>query len=96
MSDPIHIKDKATQERPLCGFNPGDEPMAWTGRLSADKIATCVECVQEYLMDKCSICNGNGGWEEYGEEVKCKHCDMDAAQEFIALAAKPPAAPKER
>jgi hypothetical protein len=83
VSDLVHIKDSATQDRPLCGYEPGDAPMAWTGRLSADKMATCPECVQEYLMDKCSICDGNGSWQEYGETVLCQHCSLDAAEDFI-------------
>jgi hypothetical protein len=96
VSDLIHVKHKATDERPLCGFDPGDAPMAWTGYLSARVMATCAECLQEVLQDDCSICNGNGGWEEWGEEVKCKHCDLDAAQEMIENRGKPAAKPETK
>jgi hypothetical protein len=77
----IHVKDSALEDKPLCLTDEKD--IGWTTRTSARAIATCAECFAEVLRDSCSICNGNGGWKEYGEEVKCPACDIEQAEKFI-------------
>lgn len=101
MSDLIHVKDSARQERPLCLFDAGINPMAWTTRTSAEVIADCAECLAEVLRDKCGICNGSGvavracGDEGCCGEVKCSACDLEAAEAIIAQRGKKPSASAE-
>ena len=74
----IHVKSSAMQDRPLCGFDSGQEPMAWTTRESMIMMATCPECIHEVLVEKCGACAGRGTIQDYDEEWPCKACDGEA------------------
>lgn len=86
--DYIHVKDNAMQDLPLCRCNPKNEPMAWTGRMSARAMATCVDCLADVLRDDCVICAGTGdlvcpGHTDCCGPSQCGHCDLDAAYLMI-------------
>jgi hypothetical protein len=57
---------------------------------SIKALADCVECVQEWMQDRCTICNGTGvidsGCHEEGccGTSPCHACDEEAAEDFIA------------
>lgn len=82
-ADLVHVKSGPRWNLPVCGFDPKDAPMAWTTFSSARVMATCAECLAEVLCDDCSVCNGNGRWTEWGEEIRCPHCSFEVAQELI-------------
>lgn len=76
----IHVKDGARESRAICAE---DGDLTWTTRGSALKLSTCEDCLREILMEKCSICNGQGFFIEYHEEIECAGCDSDAVDRFI-------------
>lgn len=88
MKDLIHVKDNARRALPSCGFDPKDEPLAWTSFSSARVMATCPECLADVLRDECSCDNGtvsSGGCDEEGccTRPPCLACDFEAAENII-------------
>lgn len=105
VAEKVHVKLEVQNPRPLCGFDPGTAPMAWTTSASARVLATCAACLTEVLRPDCSICDGKGTFEgtgccdEHGpEEYPCSHCDgeyfIDERERLPALS--PAAKPQEQ
>ena len=51
-------------------------------------MATCAECLSEVLRNECSICNGSGLIPDSCEKMRCRHCDVEAAQAIIDAPSK--------
>ncbi len=60
MAAPIHIKARAIDKLPLCGFDSGTKPLAWTTKTSAPALATCWSCVDELFYQKGRALGLNG------------------------------------
>lgn len=65
----------------------GDE--AWRTE-SILRFATCVDCLQEWLRDKCSLCDGSGLIQSGCSDKsccgpsRCRGCDKEATEAVIA------------
>lgn len=82
----VHVKSSAMAKATLCGYNAD---ATWTSPESAEKVATCAECLREVLLDNCSFCNNTGDLGEPGHEeccgfLRCPHCDIEMSEAIIA------------
>ena len=87
----VHIGEWVNHQLvPKCRAVEPSSTMTGQTDESIEALADCVECVQEWMQDRCTICNGAGvidsGCHEEGccGTPSCHACDEEAAEAFIA------------
>ena len=92
----VHIGEWVNHQLvPKCRAVASSHTMTGQTVESIMSLADCVDCVREWLNEKCSICDGRGyiqmGCTEEGccGTPRCHGCDEEAAEDFIKRYRKP-------
>lgn len=95
----VHIGEWVNHKlTPKCRAVEPSSSMTGNSYESVSALADCVECVQEWMQDRCTHCNGNGtivhgcGANDCCGSSRCTACDLEQAEDQISRWHPKPAA----